>query len=62
MDVLMSTPVSESPPLTTGRSRVRALRRARRYLAQSERPLARILRAYPRMVARDPRKAFLPER
>lgn len=43
------------------RRRIRQLRRARRYLAEENGNLARLLRTYARMVEQDPDRAFLSE-
>lgn len=47
--------------MQTPRTRIRALRRARRYLAADRGALARLLNTYERVVELDPSRRFLPE-
>ncbi|MGX9354187.1 hypothetical protein ACS3SW_03200 [Roseobacteraceae bacterium S113] len=59
MSDVMQQPVEER---FRSRERVRALRRARRYLKDGDGALARVLTAYKAQVKRDPRKDYLPEK
>ncbi|WP_415920544.1 hypothetical protein [Tateyamaria sp. SN6-1] len=43
------------------RQRIRALRRARRYLRANEGALARLLNTYARVADLDPARRFLPD-
>lgn len=43
------------------RQRIRALRRARRYLRANEGALARLINTYVRVAELDPGRRFLPE-
>ena len=43
------------------KQRIRALRRARRYLRANEGALARLLNTYARVAELDPARRFLPE-
>ncbi|MEM6760022.1 MAG: hypothetical protein AAF601_11155 [Pseudomonadota bacterium] len=47
--------------MQTPRARIRALRRARRYLAADQGALARLLNTYDRVVALDPSRNFLSD-